>query len=123
VQIAILIYRYRLIGTNAELTLRLVGQIDTLTAMLGLEIYEGDMVLGQHRVCHATYLNLDLAIVEFCDYREMLLTACIDCASHQLLHLLAAAYYCNARIYALVENISTMFANIKLCCHNFKKLL
>ena len=43
-----------------------VGQIDTDTTRLGLNIDEGDMMLRQHRVCHATHLNLDMVVINRC---------------------------------------------------------
>ena len=118
VQVAVLIDRNRLVGTGAELALRLIGQVYALTSVFGFKIDKGDMVLRKHWVRHAAHLNLDTAVVELCNYGNVLLAACINSTRYQLLHLLATAYHRYARINTLVYYISAMFADIKFCCHN-----
>ena len=118
VQVTVFVDRNRLVGADAELALRLIGQIHALTSVFGFKIDKGDMVLRKHWVCHAAHLDLDFAVVEFCNYGNVLLAACIYGACHQLLHLLATAYHRYARINTLVYYISAMFADIKFCCHN-----
>ena len=63
VQVAVLVHRDRLVGAYADDSLGFVGQIDTNTTLLGLDIDKADVVLRQHRVCHATYLYLDVTII------------------------------------------------------------
>ena len=120
VQIAIFVYRHRLVGADAELALGLIGQVDTLATVFGLEIYEGDMMLGEHRMSHATDLHLEAAVVKFCNYGDVLLATCVDCSSHQFGHLLATANYRYARIHTFMYYITTMLTVKKFCCHNSK---
>ena len=90
-QIAVLIYCYRLRIAYADHRLRLVCKVDTDTSGLCLDINECDVMLRKHRMRHAAHLDLDLATIELCYNRNMLLVACIHCIRDQLLHLLAAA--------------------------------
>ena len=50
VEIAVLVNSDRLRVASAEHRLGFVGQVDADTALLGLNIDKGDMVLRQHRV-------------------------------------------------------------------------
>ena len=117
-QIAILIHSYGAVRADADNSFGPILQIDAYATVLGLNVDEGDVVLLGHRVRHATYLNLDLAIIQMLNHRDVLLAATVRGVGHKLLHRLAAAYHINTRIHHLLDHIAAMAALIKLCCHN-----
>ena len=53
--------------------LRLILKVDADTAIIGLNIDKGDMVLRQHRVRNATHLNLYSMLIKARYNRQMLL--------------------------------------------------
>ena len=64
-EVAILIDSHRLVGIGVDNRLGLVAQIDTHATGLGLDIDEGDVVFGEHRMGYTTHLNLEGPLIDF----------------------------------------------------------
>ena len=118
VKVAILIHGNRTRRAGADDGLGLIAQIDTDTAILRLDIDECDVVLGQHRVRHATHFDFDRAVVNSGNDGQVLLDARLDGIGHELLHLLATTNNGDIRIDDLLDHIAAMAALKKLGCHN-----
>lgn len=117
-QVAILVHRQRLGSAGAYLCHGFVLQVDADTALVGLHIDEGDVVLGHHGMVHAAHLDAQTAVLQGCNHGYVLLLTCIHGVRYQFLHLLAAAYYGNAGVNHLYYHIATYRAFIKFRCHN-----
>ena len=119
-QVAILVHGNGFVGAGAEygFGLAIVSEVDAHTAVLSLYIDEGDMVLLGHGMGHGTYLYLNVTIVYASHYGEVLLYTSIHGVYGEFLHLFAATYYGNFRVYYLLDYITTMFALEKFYCHN-----
>ena len=117
VQIAIFIYGNHLFTTSADLCFGFILEIAADASALGLDIDEDNVVLRKHRVCLATHLHLNLAIAQIGYYGDMLLATRLNRIGDKFLHLLATAYYTNARVNYLFNHIAAMAALVKFCCH------
>ena len=93
VEVAVLVDRNRLATAGADNCLWLILEVYADATILSLNIDKCDVVLWEHWVCYAAHLDLNCALVNFCHYRDVLLTARLDGIWNKLLHLLAAAYY------------------------------
>ena len=120
VQIAILIHSNGFVCAGAEYSfgLAIVSEVDAHTAVFCLYIDEGNVVILGHGMGHCAYLYLDVTIVYASHYGEVLLYTRINGVYSELLHLFAAAYDGNFRVYYLLDYITTMFALEKFYCHN-----
>ena len=116
-KIAVLIDGNRLLIAYAYDSLRLVLEVNTDTTVLCLDIDERDVVLWEHRVGHAAYLNLDCAVIKLCNYRYMLLKTCIYCSRYKLHHLLTATNHWNLAVNNLLDNIAAMATLKEFHCH------
>lgn len=119
-QVAILIHCDGFVVAYAEHSFgfTLVRKIDTDATILCLHIDESDMVILSHRMSHAANFHLNMTIIDTCHYREVFLHTCVNGVYSELLHLLAAAYYGNLRVYNFLDYITTMLAFEKFYCHN-----
>ena len=117
-QVAVLIDCRNLLVTNRNYSLGLIRKVYLDASTLGLDIDERDVVLLGHGVCHTSYLDLDFTTIEARNHGNVLLVRCINSIRNKLLHLLAAAYNGNLRIYYLLYYIAAVTALIKLCCLN-----
>ena len=122
-EIAVLIYCYRLASTSADYSLRLIFKVNTDTSVFCLHIDECNVVFRKHRMSHTTDLNLDRAIIKSCHYRYMLLHACIYRICYKFLHLFTAAYYRNLRINNFHNNVTAMAASVKFNSHDIYYLI
>ena len=73
VNIAVFVYCLDLAFADTYYRLRLILKVDAYTAIIGLNIDKGDMVLRQHRVRNATHLNLYSMLIKARYNRQMLL--------------------------------------------------
>ena len=73
VDIAVFVYGLDFAFTDTYYRLRLILKVDADTAIIGLNIDKGDMVLWQHRVRNATHLNLYSMLIKARYNRQMLL--------------------------------------------------
>ena len=73
VDIAVFVYCLDLAFADTYYRLRLILKVDADTAIIGLNIDKGDMVLRQHRVRNATHLNLYSMLIKARYNRQMLL--------------------------------------------------
>ena len=88
-------------------------------AILGLDIDEGDVMLWQHWVCHATNLNLDVVVVNLRNNGNVLLKACVNRARLKQGHFLSAAHHRNACIVYHTNDIAAMLTYIEfVLTHN-----
>ena len=73
VDIAVFVYCLDFAFADTYYRLRLILKVDAYTAIIGLNIDKGDMVLRQHRVRNATHLNLYSMLIKTRYHRQMLL--------------------------------------------------
>ena len=116
--IAVLVDCNGLATAYAYLCYGFLLEVDAQTAILKLYVDKRDVVLGEHRVLDAAYLDAKLAIVDSLHYGEVFLLTALLCVGHQLGHLLATAEGGYATVNCLYYYIATMVAFIKLHCHN-----
>ena len=88
-----------------------------LVALLGLERYPLDVVLGLHGMLHCTYGDGDQIALHSIDW-DMLLLRCIGGAGDDLSHLLAAAHDGDTSILDLGNDVSAVFADVEFLFHN-----
>ena len=103
--------------SEADLRLFAGMQFLALIALLGLERYPLDVVLWQHGMLHGADLDMD-DVVFHCPDRNMLLHGGVGGAGNDLGHRLAAADDGNARVLDLGNDVTAMFANVKLLLHD-----
>ena len=117
-KVAILVDCNGTVCADAECGLRFFVEIDDLSAVFGLNVDEGNVVFGCHRVGYASDFDLDSAIVNSCYYRYMLFGGCINCVCFKFCHLFATAYNRNFMVNNFYYNVATMITFEKFYCND-----
>ena len=87
-----------------------------LVALLGLNGYPLDVVLGLHGVIDGADIDNDLAAFDL-PYGDVLFGRCLNSSGDDLGHILTAALYGNAAFLNGSHNVSAVFANIEFLFH------
>jgi hypothetical protein len=118
VEVAVLVDCEGLATTGANLCHGFILEVDADATILKLNIHEGDVVFGKHRVLHAAHFDADFAVVNLLHHGEVFLLACLYGAGDEFGHFLAAAEGGYAAVNGFDDNITTVVAFEKSGCHS-----
>ena len=124
VDIAVLVYGYRLPFAAAELGNRGLSWLEVpyLNPIFSLEADETDVMLGFHWVCNGANFHKDVAIVDVLHDGNMFFPFAVGDGGYEFFHFLSATFGGDPAVYKLHDNVSASRAEIKFSCHNSLKI-